>query len=50
IEVVPEPERTIKISLFERAAFVYLDAIIAELAIKMGKTNADMLRKHSETI
>ncbi|GAG35939.1 unnamed protein product, partial [marine sediment metagenome] len=37
-------------TMFEIAAFVYLDAIIAELAIKMGKTNADMLRKHSETI
>jgi D-arabinose 5-phosphate isomerase GutQ len=36
--------------MFEIAAFVYLDAIIAELAIKMGKTNADMLRRHSETI
>jgi len=37
-------------TMFEIAAFVYLDAIIAELAIKMGKTNADMLRKHSESI
>ena len=37
-------------TMFEIAAFVYLDAIIAELAIKMGKTNADMLRRHSETI
>jgi len=37
-------------TMFEIAAFVYLDAIIAELAIKMGKTNEDMLRKHSETI
>lgn len=37
-------------TMFEIAAFVYLDAIIAELAIKMGKTNADMLKKHSETI
>ena len=37
-------------TMFEIAAFVYLDAIIAELAIKMGKTNADMLKIHSETI
>jgi len=37
-------------TMFEIAAFVYLDGIIAELAIKMGKTNADMLRKHSENI
>ncbi|MBY8987534.1 MAG: SIS domain-containing protein [Candidatus Lokiarchaeota archaeon] len=37
-------------TMFEIAAFVYLDAIIAELAIKMGKTNADMLKVHSETI
>ncbi|MFX0025389.1 MAG: SIS domain-containing protein [Candidatus Hermodarchaeota archaeon] len=35
---------------FEIAAFVYLDSIIAELAIKMGKTNEDLLKKHSETI
>ena len=33
---------------FEIAAFVYLDAIIAELAIKMGKTNEDLLKAHSE--
>ncbi len=33
---------------FEIAAFVYLDAIIAELAIKMGKTNDEMLEKHSQ--
>ncbi|MFX1447336.1 MAG: SIS domain-containing protein [Promethearchaeota archaeon] len=37
-------------TMFEIAAFVYLDAIIAELAIKMGKTNTDMLKIHSETI
>ena len=37
-------------TMFEIAAFVYLDAIIAELAIKMGKTNADMLKKHSKSI
>ncbi len=37
-------------TMFEIAAFVYLDAIIAELAIRMGKTNADMLKKHSESI
>jgi 6-phospho-3-hexuloisomerase len=35
---------------FEIAAFVYLDAIIAELAVKMGKTNLDMLKRHSESI
>ncbi|MFW9771643.1 MAG: SIS domain-containing protein [Candidatus Thorarchaeota archaeon] len=35
---------------FEIAAFVYLDSIIAELAIKMGKTNEDLLKKHSEAI
>ena len=37
-------------TMFEIAAFVYLDAIIAELAIRMGKTNADMLKKHSKSI
>lgn len=35
---------------FEIAAFVYLDAIIAELAIKLGKTNEDLLKRHSESI
>ncbi|MFW9946138.1 MAG: SIS domain-containing protein [Candidatus Odinarchaeota archaeon] len=35
---------------FEIAAFVYLDAIIAELAIKMGKTNQELLKRHSESI
>jgi len=35
---------------FEIAAFVYLDAIIAELAVKLGKTNADLLKGHSETV
>ncbi len=35
-------------TMFEIAAFCYLDAIIAELAIKMGKTNKDMLEKHSQ--
>jgi 6-phospho-3-hexuloisomerase len=34
---------------FEIAAFVYLDAIIAELAIKLGKTNEDLLKKHSNS-
>ncbi len=34
---------------FEQVAFTYLDAIIAELAIKLGKTNEDMLKKHSES-
>ena len=35
---------------FEIAAFVYLDSIIAELAVKLGKTNEDLLKKHSESI
>ncbi|MHA1343839.1 MAG: SIS domain-containing protein [Promethearchaeota archaeon] len=35
---------------FEIFAFVYLDAIIAELAIKMGKTNEDLLKRHSEAV
>ncbi|MFW9784799.1 MAG: SIS domain-containing protein [Candidatus Heimdallarchaeota archaeon] len=35
-------------TMFEIAAFSYLDAIIAELAIKMGKTNDEMLTKHSQ--
>ncbi|MFW9876515.1 MAG: SIS domain-containing protein [Candidatus Thorarchaeota archaeon] len=35
---------------FEIAAFVYLDSIIAELAVKMGKTNEDLLKKHSISI
>jgi len=35
---------------FEIAAFVYLDAIIAELAVKLGKTNVDLLKGHSETV
>jgi len=34
---------------FEQIAFCYLDAIIAELAIKMGKSNDDLLEKHSQT-
>ncbi|MFX1279636.1 MAG: SIS domain-containing protein [Promethearchaeota archaeon] len=33
---------------FEIAAFVYLDAIIAELAIKMGMTDKDLLKRHSQ--
>lgn len=36
-------------TMFEIAAFCYLDAIIAELAIKMGKTNRDLLKKHSQS-
>ncbi|MFX1420363.1 MAG: SIS domain-containing protein [Promethearchaeota archaeon] len=36
-------------TMFEIAAFCYLDAIIAELAIKMGKTDKDMLAKHSQS-
>ena len=35
-------------TMFEIAAFCYLDAIIAELAIKMGKTNRELLKKHSQ--
>ena len=35
-------------TMFEIAAFSYLDAVIAELAIKMGKTNDEMLEKHSQ--
>ena len=35
---------------FEIAAFVYLDAIIAELAVKLGKSNEDMLMQHSSAI
>ncbi|MFW9950186.1 MAG: SIS domain-containing protein [Candidatus Thorarchaeota archaeon] len=35
---------------FEQVAFTYLDAIIAELAIKCGRTNKDLLARHSETI
>jgi 6-phospho-3-hexuloisomerase len=34
---------------FEQVAFTYLDAIIAELAIRMGKSNEDMLKEHSDT-
>jgi len=33
---------------FEQVAFTYLDAIIAELAIRLGKSNEDMLKKHSD--
>jgi len=35
---------------FEIAAFIYLDSLIAELAIKLGKTNESMLNSHSESI
>ena len=34
---------------FEQVAFTYLDAIVAELAIRLGKTNEDLLKSHSET-
>jgi 6-phospho-3-hexuloisomerase len=44
-DAVLAPEGT----MFEIAAFAYLDAIIAELAIKMGKTDKDMLQKHSQS-
>jgi len=43
-DAVLAPEGT----MFEIAAFAYLDAIIAELAIKMGKTNDELLKKHSQ--
>ncbi|MFX1256725.1 MAG: SIS domain-containing protein [Promethearchaeota archaeon] len=45
-DAILTPEGT----MFEQVAFTYLDAIIAELAIKMGKANEDLLRLHSETI
>jgi 6-phospho-3-hexuloisomerase len=32
---------------FEQVAFTYLDAIIAELAIRLGKSNDDLLGKHA---
>lgn len=35
---------------FEIAAFVYLDSVIAELAVRMGKSNEDLLKKHAESI
>jgi len=35
-------------TMFEQIAFCYLDAIVAELAIKMGITNEDLLKKHSQ--
>lgn len=33
---------------FEQVAFTYLDAIIAELAIRLGKSNDDLLGKHAD--
>ncbi|MFW9897684.1 MAG: SIS domain-containing protein [Candidatus Thorarchaeota archaeon] len=45
-EAILTPEGT----MFEAVAFTYLDAIIAELAIRMGKANDDLLKAHSETI
>jgi 6-phospho-3-hexuloisomerase len=35
---------------FEQVAFTYLDAIIAELAVRCGRTNEDLLKRHSEAI
>ena len=32
---------------FEQVAFTYLDAIVAELAVKMKLTNDDLLKKHA---
>jgi len=45
-EAILTPEGT----MFEQVAFTYLDAIIAELAIRMGKANDDLLKAHSKTI
>ena len=42
-DAVLTPEGT----MFEMVAFCYLDAIVAELAIKLGKTNEDLLKKHA---
>ena len=33
---------------FEQVAFTYLDAIIAELAIRLGKSNDDLLGEHAQ--
>ncbi len=35
-------------TMFEIAAFSYLDAIIAELAIKLGISNEELLEQHSQ--
>jgi D-arabinose 5-phosphate isomerase GutQ len=43
-DAVLSPEGT----AFEQIAFTYLDAIVAELAIKMGLSNIDLLNKHPE--
>lgn len=43
MEAILTPEGT----AFEQAAFTYLDAVIAELAIRLNKTNKDLLQKHS---
>jgi 6-phospho-3-hexuloisomerase len=45
-DAILTPEGT----MFEQVAFTYLDAIIAELAIKLGKTDEDLLSAHSQTI
>ncbi len=44
-DAILTPEGT----MFEMAAFCYLDAIIAELAIKLGRTNEDLLKKHDRS-
>jgi 6-phospho-3-hexuloisomerase len=44
-----EAELTPEGTQFEQVSFTYLDAIIAELAIKMGKTNEDLLKEHAES-
>ncbi len=41
-EAILTPEGT----AFEQVSFTYLDAVIAELAIKQGKSNEDLLKKH----
>ncbi len=45
-DAILTPEGT----MFEQVAFTYLDAIIAELAIKLGKTDEDLLRAHSVSV
>jgi len=45
-DAILTPEGT----MFEQVAFTYLDAIIAELAIKLGKTNEDLLRAHAQGV
>jgi len=44
LEAILTPEGT----AFEQVAFTYLDAVVAELALRLKKTNKDMLKKHSQ--